>query len=293
MKNIIGIFIIIVGMAFVSCDPVENRYDLDKGLSPVTDAEIANFIKFEQQIRDGKKSNFFRFSSDGLKALTSFTHGLGTINGAGTGDQYIQCFVVAGVQDFLVKIRNADGSLVEKKYSFTVEEAFDVAPEWEILCGSGSKVWTWDDTKSAVFGNGSYLNARTPDWWQVAYGSINGQATGKWAGEGQNAKMILSASGSKLTKERNDGTTVSGTFSFDMGKKIEHVSQNDPENVNYWAIGQFSASIPILIGASGNWAETLNYNILILNENELTLSTNAPGAGAWGEAHYWLFKAVN
>ena len=169
MKNIIE-FLIIAAIILVSCEPIENRNEMT---GSVTEADIEQFIKIDQQTIEGKQSNYFRLSSDGLKANVMFTHGLGTVMTGSNG--YIQCFVVPGQQEIALTILNPDGTSLEKTFSVTVEEAFNVAAEWAILCGTGEKVWTWDETRDRVWGNGNSLNGYAPDWWSIAISDINGQ----------------------------------------------------------------------------------------------------------------------
>ena len=283
MKNIIGIFVVIAAWAFVSCDPVEKRMEFDKDLSPITDAEISQYVKIEQQIREGKKSNYFKFTSEGLKALTAFQHGLGKAIGTGSNGQFIQCFVVPGVQDITLLVKNADGSEIQKKYTFTIEECFDVAPQWALFCGSGSKAWTWKESLgSNCYGMGDVFGD-VPNWWCPAPGE-------RVAGEGFGATMTFSASGSSLTKTRTNGTTESGTFGFDMTK--QHIGYGR-------SIGQLSTNgTSVLAGTSTKDARVVTlYEILTLNEKELMLCVidmdepYEPDSQGWGQATLWVFEA--
>ena len=284
MKNIIGIFIIIAAMAFVSCEPVFKPNAFDNGLTPVTDADIAQYVKIEQQMREGKKSNFFKFTSEGLKALTAFQHGLGKSVGTGTNGQFIQCYVVPGEQEIILFVMNSDGSTIEKKYPFTVEECFDVAPEWAIICGSGEKVWSWDETRDRVWGNGASLVSSVPDWWGEPVTAMNNQM----AGNGQGATMTFIASGSRLVKTRNDGIVEEGTFSFDMNIQRENVSGG------IWTIGQLkTAAVTVLSGKRQNEDGTpplFDYEFIKLTDEEMTLVWPRQLSG-WGEAWYWFFRA--
>ena len=70
MKSIIGIFVtVVIGvMAFVSCEPVENRLKLE---GAVTEADVRAKVKIEVVKRDSEKnpgkqvnSNFVNLSSE-------------------------------------------------------------------------------------------------------------------------------------------------------------------------------------------------------------------------------------
>jgi len=290
MKNIIGILVIIAAMAFVSCDPVEKRLDFNKGLSSVTDAEISNYIKIEQEIREGKKSNYFKFTSDGLKALTSFQYGTGKVVGTGTVD-FIQCFIVTGEQEFIVTVKNADGSEIVKKYPFSVDECFNVAPEWALFCGTGSKTWTWnDDADPDCYGMGDVF-ADTPGWWVPAWGGDVDAL--EWKG----ATMTFFAVGSVLTKNRTDGSTVNGNFSFDMEKKYPLYDRS---------LGQLYTSGTTVLngnayGGDSHWkGGPVNvYEIVKLTEDDLELiiidmpDGYEPDNQGWGQSTHWIFKALD
>ena len=285
MKKITGLFILMVAaIAFVSCDPVENRIDPANGRTAVTMADIDKYVTVTQQTIEGKASNYFSMNSDGLQALSQFQHGLGTIVGPGTNNQYVQCFVVPGEQTIVFTALNADGTRVSKTFNVNVEKCFNVAPEWALLCGTGSKDWTWDTSVGNPYGMGDAINSNSADWWGPDI-STNP--------EGPGATMTFTASGALLTKNLTNGTTVQGVFSFTMGKTT-------PPNFAR-SKGTLSTSIPVLVGqttgaATGNGPggkDVKDYQIIKLDENHLQLcwpeKSFDPSAG-WGQATLWFFK---
>ena len=290
MKNFLGIFVITIisMMALISCEPVENRLEMKGG---VTEADVKAKVIVELVVREGKKSNYIHFNSESLvNCVTSFTHGLGTFVGK---EGTVQGFVVAGNFDIIVNVLNADGtSLPPISFPVTVEECFDVDPEWAIFCGSGEKVWTWDengDDNSRVWGNGAYKVSPVPDWWGRTVDEMDEEVPGN----GKGATMTFSASGATLTKLKTDGVTEKGTFSFDMSKKIEDVEGNN------WSIGHLSTKeITVLNGKQQNVGENpplYEYEILKLTEDEMVLgwpTGSDPDVGPWSEAWYWFFKPV-
>jgi len=299
MKNILGIFVTIVigAMTFTSCDPVNNR-EVMKGA--VTEADVRAKVKiesipFESEITPGKmvNSNYIRITSDGLApCVTSFTHGLGTFYG--TDIDSLQAFVVPGTFDVYVNVINADGtSLPPIAFPVTVDECFNVAPEWATFCGEGEKVWTWDpnaDSQSRVWGNGGYLSDTQLAWWGQTAEDVNGQSNA--LNEGAGAFMTLSADGATLTKTKSDGSVVAGTFRFDMSKTKN--SANDPSVL--WSIGKFyTTGVTVLCGKAQNQGEgpVYEYDILKLDDNHLVLGWPETGdsEGAWGGCWYWLFKS--
>ncbi|MCL1932413.1 MAG: hypothetical protein FWF53_01165 [Candidatus Azobacteroides sp.] len=287
MKKITGLWVISVAvMAFVACEPVENREEM-KGATTMD--KINQYVKVEQEIRDGKKSNFFSLSSDHLDALSSFSYGIGTYAGTNTNG-YIQCFVVSGDQEIVFTALNADGTKLTKTFPVTIDECFDVAPEWELLCGEGSKVWTWDTSAPAYYGNGGYLVHTVPTWWMVS--SFADQGGLHYDGEGEGATMTFSATGAKFTKNKTDGSTESGTFSFDMSK-----TKINSDGNALWSIGQLTTSqIVVLNGWNGNDNDDNGkavyvYDILLLTDTEMVLGNPITGAEAWDTCIYWVFRA--
>lgn len=225
MKKITGLLAIIVfaAIVFVSCDPVLKT--TPQG-GAVTMADIDKYVTVTQLVIDGKGSNYFTMSSEGLQALSSFQHGLGTQVGSVDPNRvsadstapaipngYIQCFVVPGPQTILFTALNANGTKLTKTFSFTVDSAYHVAPEWAIFCGEGSKDWVWDTSVGAPYGMGDALGSNSADWWP--HWNDDGIGNGL---EGIDASMTFTATGSTFIKNLSDGTTVVGTFAFDMTK---------------------------------------------------------------------------
>ncbi|GHV48166.1 hypothetical protein FACS1894181_03230 [Bacteroidia bacterium] len=263
-------------MVFVSCDPVETRQEL-KGATTMD--KINSLVTVSAEMRDGKRSNYLLLKSDGLDALSSFDYGLGTYVGTNGRVQVVS----RGENVVIFTALNADGTKLQKEFTVNVEELYDVAPEWEIICGSGSKTWGWDDQAPAVWGNGGYLGNVTPGWWTVSIGDMEEQTPG----EGASATMTFAVKGSALTKNKTGGSKEEGTFSFDMSK----TTAGDD---GLWAIGKLNTrGVSVLSGKqpNGENAPVNQYDILKLNASEMVLAFPEPGAGAWGTAWYWLFRA--
>lgn len=277
MKNKLGICVITVAaMIFASCEPVENRLVM-KGA--VTEAEINQYVSVTLEIINGKRSNFLLLKSEGLKALTSFQHGLGTY--VGTNGR-IQGFVVPGNQEVILNVLNPDGTKITKTYPVNVEECFDVAPEWALFCGSGSKTWTWDETVGHPYGMGDAFDF-APNWWQAPMED----------NEGLGATMVFSAVGATFSKTKTTGATLSGTFSFDMSKHFPSYSASK---------GQLTTTIPVLFGKTtggetgigSDGKDVRVYDIMRLENDELVLvwveSSMRPDSEGWGQATWWMFR---
>jgi len=285
MKKILGILATIVMgyLSFVSCNPIENR-DVMKG--SVTEADVRAKVTVESAMRDGKKSNYIHVNSDGLApCVTSFTYGLGTYVGT---DATVQGFVVPGTFNVYVNVLNADGTTLPPiAFPVTVEECFDVAPQWAMICGSGEKVWTWDASQGNVWGNGGYLADTQPSWWGQTPADVNGQSNA--TNEGAGATMTFSADGATLVKTKSDGNKEAGTFSFDMTK-----TKNSAATDGLWSIGKFyTKSVTVLCGKAQNRGEgpVNEYDILKLDDQSMVLAWSDDGddAGSWGECWFWMF----
>ena len=283
MKKLIGLFVIIVAtMAFVSCEPVEDRLELKGAIS---EAEIDQYMDIKQETIEGKLSNYFSFQvKNGLQGSPSFKHGLGTL--VGTSNGYIQCYVVSGDVNIVFTVLNPDGSRVSKAYPYTVEECFNVAPEWALFCGSGSKTWTWDEDAGVGYHGMGDVFDDGATWWNIP------DPESRVPGEGIGATMTLSADGATLTKVRTDGSTESGTFGFDMSKQHAGYSRS---------LGQFTTnSTNVLAGRNTKGGEFVTlYEIVKLTEDEFRLCVidmdepYLPDSEGWGQSTHWLFKAVD
>jgi hypothetical protein len=286
MKKILGIFVTAAMgvMLFSSCDPIKDKTEMT---GSVTEADVKAKVVVEPVVKDGKKSNYIRLSSDGLApCVTQFKYGVGTYSGP---DAVVLGYVVPGNYNVMVTVLNADGTMLDPiAFPVTVEECYDVVPEWALLCGTGAKVWTWDERESRVWGNGGYLRDQKPTWWGVAVSDMNGQM----AGNGQGATMTFSADGAILTKKRNDGVTEEGSFSFDMSK-----TKNKDGGGGLWSIGKLNTTgVTVLSGKAQNKGEgpVYSYDIIKLNSQEMVVawSEDGDGAGAGGGCWYWMFRAV-
>lgn len=276
MKQYIAYMMILISsFTFVSCESVEDRLD------------IGGFITAEQLdvsvtpvVVDGKSTN--RVILDNKSpVLSSWDYGVG--KSQKKTDTVL--LVVEGQNEIIFTGRNPNGSEVSKTLTVNVDVLhYEVPLEWGYLTNGSEKEWVWDDTQPAVWGNGGYMGNNGPAWWTLPIADINGQAPGEGAG----SKMIFTLSGAKFTKVRSDGTTQTGTFSFNM------TSKTVLDDGTVWAKGKLTLKgASVLCGISPNVgnAPVLEYDILILNEKQIVLSYPEPGAGAWGTAWFWMFKA--
>ena len=265
MKNRIGIFVIIIiaEIVFISCEPVENRHEMTGN---VTMKDIEGLVTVTQELRNGKKSNFFSFNSEGLKAATAFKYSLGTSTGTGTNGQFIQCFLFPGPADIVFTALNPDGTSLSKTFNFTIDEAFDVAPQWDLITASSSKTWVFDGTG----GDGGV-------WWAM---SDPGDPTGIWWNAGgdccppsdANGRMVFEAQGLGVTvySSPNDASPKKGTFSFN--RDFTELTFKDGANA---------------LGSESNAGNNGIFKVVELSKDKLHLFVpNASGGTGW----VWVFK---
>ena len=276
MKKITGLLIIVVTvLAFVSCDPIENRMEM-KGAT--TMEKINQYVSVTAEMRNGIRSNYLILKSDGIDALSMFDYGMATYVGTNGRVQLI----LPGDVDVIYTALNADGTKLQKTFTVNVEQCFDVPPEWELLCGTGTKVWTWDDQWPNYYGMGDAF-ADYPTWWCPA-------PDDQVSGEGFGATMSLTAKGAVLEKVRTNNTTETGSFSFDM----------DAKNANWSrSMGKFNTRGATVLAAKNTGDDdgiVYTFDILTLNENEMVLGklndeSSNPNSDGWGQINFWMFKS--
>lgn len=270
MKKTIILSLLAVVMAFVACSPINDKDEM--GGSITADQIIANVIV--EKI-NGKNVNKVMFECNS-PINCQWTNGVTTVAGS-IGEMQM---LLLGDQIITLTGLCGDGSIITKEFPITIEDIYyDVAPEYELLCGTGEKVWVWDDTVPHPTGNGGYLIHTAPAWWAIDLNGIDEQAqSNNIPLEGRNGTMTLTLSGMKLTKSGGD----EGKFSFDMSKTT--VTSDGT-----WAIGKlYTNNVEVLLGFMHS---TNEYDILKLDENTLHLASPDPGAGMWGGCWYWCFKA--
>lgn len=278
MKNLTSYILISLAMAsLLSCEPIEKRLELGDAISS---EELV--ITAHPMLVNGKSSNKVILDNKS-PVLSSWDFGIGVTQKK--TDTVLM--VLQGENEILFTGLNPDGTKVSKTIKVIVDTlAFPVPPEWALLTDGKEKSWKWDETKPAVWGNGGYMGSIAPAWWTLKEADIDGQA----AGEGVGATMIFGLRGAQLMKVKANGDTVKGNFSFNMDKPTKLVDGT------IWAKGKLtSKNISVLAGISPNEgnAPVLEYDILLLNDKEMVLSYPEPGAGAWGNAWFWVFRAVD
>jgi len=160
------------------------------------------------------------------------------------------------------------------------------ATDIALLCGTDSKIWTWDaeNENDVVWGNGPFLLDIPSNWWNVPLKDVNGQSPD----EGEGAFMTFSKTGLTMVKTKSDGEEVGGVFCINMSE-TKNRTNGDP-----WSIGKLYTEVPVLNGKStgdeGGYP-VFYYDILKLTDTEMVLA-NPREPWEWGACFFWLFKAV-
>lgn len=256
---------------FTACEPVENRLPMGNAIT----ADQLD-ISVTPIMIDGKKSNKVVMENHS-PVLSSWNYGVGV------SQKMVDTvlLVITGDNDIIFTGLNPDGTTINKTLTVNVEElSFPVPEEWGFLCGDGEKEWVW--AEEAPFGNGGYLANYKPEWWVLDQDGIEEQAEG----EGPNSSMIFAINGASLTKNRNDGTSETGTFSFNMNKK------KTTSGGELWAKGEMkTVGTTVLCGVSPDEGKIPvdTYDILVLTGDRLVLAYAPAGTGEWEAAYFWVF----
>lgn len=271
MRKSILYILTLLWLFIMACEPIEKRLPMGDPIS----AEQLD-ISATPILIDGKRSNKVVMKNHS-PVMSNWNYGVG-ISQKMTDTVLL---VITGDNDIIFTGLNPDGSTITKTLTVNVEElSFPVPAEWALLCGDGEKEWEWAATN--CWGNGGYLASFGPAWWVLDQNGVEELA----AGEGPGASMVFSISGASLTKKRNNGTTVAGSFSFDMAKKKETSGGVS------WAIGEFkTVGVTVLCGVSPDEGKipVNTYDILELSEDRLVLAYAPAGTGEWGTAYFWVF----
>jgi len=293
MKNIIGIFIVAIAFCFLSCEPIEKRQELTMGRKNLTVADIEKYVTIVEEMRDGLRSNWILCNSGGLGNV-QFSHSMGSVAGSKHRIQVLE----EGDHVFTVTVMNPDGSTISKDYTVNVQELYDMAEEWTLLCGfdteKGYVTWTWkeeffndegDPIDGEPYGMGDARNEDYPTWWCPAI--PNAALEGKGVG----ATMTLFFKGARMVKTRGDGTTEEGTFGFNLFESNPYLSR---------AIATFTTSGVTVLGdgkdRDGNVINSFQVTRLteddwVLAKLEMAADHNFDAEG-WGQANLWVFSAV-
>ncbi len=280
MKKIIYSILASLFLAlFAACNPIVNSEDVG---ALVTSADQIQ-ATVTPIVFNGQNTNKVKVHCTS-PLLCQWTDGVKTYI---SNDTAMTLFT-AGEQTITLTGLAADGSKYTKDYSVKIDVMkYPVLPQYGYLCGTGTKTWTW--AESRCFGNGhayawNPVNTK-PEWWVLSPADVTSQCASddkKLPKEGLGATMKFTLKGTKMSKFDADGTLLtSGTFAIDM-----------TADSHSWSTGTMSLTgTNILCGYdfNGNLAPWSQYAITYLDETTLILGVqeHAPNSNYW----YWVFKA--
>ena len=263
---IISAFILVA--LFSACEPIVNPVDMGAIITSADELQAT-----VTPVMDGTKKTNKVIVNCTSPVSCQWTDGVKTYVSNNTE----MVLFVTGKIDITLNAMLADGSILTKKFTTTVDEIkYPVEPQYGYFCGSGVKTWVWapDNTTIGprIWGNGGN-NDDYPGWW--------GRSAADAADEGidMNGKMTFTLNGLKFSRTEN-GVTTNGIFSFDMS--VKKYSK---------CIGQVTfVGTSILHGISQNdGKKVVNvFNIIKLNDNEMVLmyATESNNYEGW----FWMFK---
>lgn len=191
---------------------------------------------------------------------------------------------VTGNIDITLNAMTADGTILTKKFTTTVDEIkFPVEPQYGYFCGSGVKTWVWavDNNYSGdhkIWGNGAAGANDYPGWWGRTAADADGDNIDI------NGKMVFTLNGLKFSRTEN-GVTTNGIFSFDM---TTHKYKSSIGSITF-------TGTTILHGISQNNGKKVVYTFDIkrLSNDEMVLMYPTDPFDAtndWSEGWFSMFK---
>jgi len=280
MKKVIIYSFFIMAVTFIACDPIENRDNIG---SAITADEIEATVTVAQE--NGLNVNYV-YCECSSPISCEWTNGV-----IKKQSNYAELIMfVPGEQTITLKGLCADGTVITKEFTVTVDALSDTYPvdaEYGYFCGSGSKNWVWNTKDyTNTYGMGGWGADASPGWWGMS--ANDGAGSMNRAGEGNGASMTFTLYGKTLVKNKTDGSTESGTFDFDMGT----YEMNFWDASQQWSIGKFYTSgTTVLIGRGTEVdAPVTEYDIVSLNDSTMILATPYKEV-SWNEGTFWLFAS--
>lgn len=275
MKKIFLLLLLAV-MVFTACDPIEDRDNIGTALT-VDQLEATVTVKQE----NGKNVNYV-YCECSSPVSSQWDNGIAPVQSS-----YAELLIFGtGQQKVTLRALCADGTLLTKEFTFTVDEMSPNHPlpvEYRYFTGNSEKVWVWDNLApdGAPYGNGGYMGNIGPGWWKVPMSDLDAQSVEKGCpGDGKDAYMTFKLSGMQIVKSSG----AQGSFSFSMSEIVS----------SGWDIGtMYTSGVNVLIGVNGNAIDVpyYQYSILKLDDDVLWLAAPEPGAGSWGACWFWCFRS--
>lgn len=270
MKKIYLIFALLGMALFTACDPVEEDYS--NNIQQMTAGQLDVTVTVEQQ--NGKNVNKVKVVAENPLPI-QISNGVNTVYSSSAE------LLLFGKGESLITVSamNPDGSLITREFKVNVDEMYyEVDPTYNLLFGSGEKIWKWAEVD--CLGNGGWrADQQGPEWWKLNPAQVEEQM----ATEGGNATMKFTLYGKKV--EFSNGK--SGTIDFAKGNAC----------FAGW-YGTFSSTCGVLCGKAFNDcyvpAGTVikEYQLISVTEDRLVLGWSEDQKNSeWSTGWWWVFEA--
>ena len=309
----------LLALAMTACDPSE--FDLGSPDATTPASTIEGAITINQVDENGNPAadgNYFTYTTSPSLPVQIYNYNssgqeVPLAHGAYGSFSIIPKRGEDSNQTFYIRLANHDGSMSEISKTYSVYVPTELPQEIEYLASnSGSKKWIWDTSVNGqAWGNLGYacgsgenffVNGSDQWWgcgpemlWYSGEGGQYGHTDGDdaKAGEGDaKAYMIFDEEGNILTYDSSGNKLREGTYEVTDYDGTRHVVGDNP-----WHLGKLTTSAPAIMYPymiNGGGKLVTEFEILGLTKDQLCLVYPGSAApGAWAEATYWRFKAVD
>lgn len=277
MKKILFALPLLFAMLLAACDASVD--DKQPGAS-VTAEELTNSFELVAQ-SEGNNNITVKLSP--ARYVKVYSADNDALLAEGTNPTFQVTPPITEMRVYITTI-NQDGSITKSDVkSIMVSEYTDLPAIYEQIFGLengeyGTTVWTWDDTLTRYWGNGSWGSDTTPSWWGAPDGaSIDEQCEGKgMPDDGIGAWFSLSLTGVETSRGETGSVKVS-----------------DETAVAGWGVGTmtFSGTVPLrgVLPNDGN-QRCYSYQIIQADGEHLVLA--AQSLSNTSEGWFFCFKRI-
>ena len=211
-----------------SKDPVETSVD------PEDNPEAGEFNVYAVE-QDGKKTNKIVLEVKSNKIQGSFDYSYGQTE-YGKAKSEVTVPVLGEIPIVFKGTNTTTFEEVTENFTVTVEAlVFDIPEGYKLLCGEGSKTWTWDEdySENGPWGESGFRTEYEPwdDFWDdFEYFSSE---EGGWWGRGATITFSLEG-GTKFIKTNSQGESENGTFTLDFTNPL--LSVYNEEGLDEWPV---------------------------------------------------------
>lgn len=277
MKKILFALPLLFAMLLAACDASVD--DKQPGAS-VTAEELTNSFELVAQ-SEGNNNITVKLSP--ARYVKVYSADNDALLAEGTNPTFQVTPPITEMRVYITTI-NQDGSITKSDVkSIMVSEYTDLPAIYEHIFGLengeyGTTVWTWDDTLTRYWGNGSWGSDTTPSWWGAPDGaSIDEQCEGKgMPDDGIGAWFSLSLTGVETSRGETGSVKVS-----------------DETAVAGWGVGTmtFSGTVPLL-GVLPNDGNQRCYSYQIIQADGEHLVLAAQSLSNTSEGWFFCFKRI-